>query len=481
MSNELLSAIRDNQGRGKVGDFLKDKIQNGSKLSIVSAYFTIYAYERLKDKLHDIEHLNFLFGEPRFVKNIDPSKTDTKSFRIEDEKNDVLTYLAQLYQENSPEFIYYKTLYHVFEKFLSEQETGGFTYEKAHLYDTKIWKTLYDFQKDGVTGTINKILRHNGCIIADSVGLGKTFEALAIIKYFELLNDRALVLCPKKLRDNWTIYQAHNNSELNIFLEDRFNYTVLSHTDLSRDRGKSGDIDLEKINWGNYNLIVIDESHNFRNNTKGKKDEEGNTIKTSRYERLMQDIIKKGVKTKVLMLSATPVNNNLKDLRNQLFFITEDNDTAFQESLNINSVTETLKGAQTTFTNWSKERQRDIRKLLENLNSGFFKLLDELTIARSRRHIKKYYNIKQVGEFPKREKPISIYPFIDLQNNFISYDQLNKEIQNYKLSLFNPYQYVKDEFKDSYDKEKVKNFTQEDREQLNSLYLEAKAVTFGRE
>ena len=514
MLNKLPSAIKDNQGRGKVGDFLKDKIQNGSKLSIVSAYFTIYAYEQLKEKLQNINHLNFLFGEPTSIKKLDPDKTETKYFEIvdrhialtnriqqkslakecadwiqskvdiksirqanllhgkmyhidnngiekaivgssnftvsglgygttpnielnlevaddrdrndlkswfyeiwnddqlvEDVRSDVLAYLEQLYQENSPEFIYYKTLYHIFEKFLSEQKTGGFIDEKTHLYDSKVWHLLYEFQKDGVKGAINKILRHNGCIIADSVGLGKTFEALAIIKYFELLNVRVLVLCPKKLRDNWTIYQAHNNSELNLFLEDRFSYTVLCHTDLSRDKGRSGDIDLEKINWGNYNLVVIDESHNFRNNTKGKKDEEGNTISTSRYERLMNEIIKKGLKTKVLMLSATPVNNNLRDLRNQIYFITEEKDDAFKESFNLSSITETLKVSQNKFTHWSKKPKRDIKDLLESFDSGFFKLLDELTIARSRRHIRKYYNLMEIGEFPKREKPKSLVTF----------------------------------------------------------------------
>ncbi len=567
MKYENLSSIKDNQERGKVGDFLKDKIQVGSKLSIVSAYFTIYAFEQLKENLQGIDHLNFLFGEPRFVKSLDPNKTAIKSFKIEDEKlalsnrlqqkavakecadwiqgkvdiksirqanllhgkmyhvdnggiekaivgssnftvsglgygnipnielnlevvddrdradlknwfyeiwnndqlvedvkDDVLSYLEQLYQENSPEFIYYKTLYHIFEKFLSEQKTGGFIDEKTHLYDTNIWRMLFDFQKDGVRGAINKILRHNGCIIADSVGLGKTFEALAIIKYFELFNDRVLVLCPKKLRDNWTIFQAHNNSELNILLEDRFSYTVLSHTDLSRDKGRSGDIDLEKINWGNYNLVVIDESHNFRNNTKGKKDEEGNTIRTSRYERLMNDIISKGVKTKVLMLSATPVNNNLRDLRNQLYFITEEKDDAFKESFNLPSIGETLKVSQNKFTNWSKKPKREIKELLESFDSGFFKLLDELTIARSRRHIQRYYNLKQIGEFPKREKPKSIYPSIDLKNQFISYDQLNEKIRGYKLTLFNPYEYVKNEFKEQYDIDKIRNFTQKDRE-----------------
>lgn len=567
MSHKISSSIRDNQGRGKVGDFLQDKIQVGSKLSIVSAYFTIYAFEQLKEKLNSIEHLNFLYGDPRGISSADPNKTETRSFKlvddklalgnrlqqkavakecadwikekvniksirqanllhgkmyhinnngiekalvgssnftvsglgygnipnlelnlevaddrdradlknwfyeiwdneqlVEDVKGDVLAYLEQLYQENSPEFIYFKTLYHIFERFITEQETGGFIDEKAHLYDTKVWRMLFEFQKDGVKGAISKILRHNGCIIADSVGLGKTFEALAIIKYFELFNDRVLVLCPKKLRDNWTIYQAHNNSELNILLEDRFSYTVLSHTDLSRDSGRSGDIDLEKINWGNYNLVVIDESHNFRNNTKGKKDEEGNTISTSRYERLMNDIISKGVKTKVLLLSATPVNNNLRDLRNQIYFITKGKDDVFKESFNLPSIGETLKVSQIKFTDWSKKPKREIKDLLESFDSGFFKLLDELTIARSRRHIKKYYNLTQIGEFPKREKPKSIDPFIDLKNEFISYDQLNKEIQKYKLSLFSPYQYVLPQYREIYDKEKVENFTQEDRE-----------------
>lgn len=563
----ISSSIRDNRERGTVGDFLKNKIQAGSKLSVVSAYFTIYAFEQLKEKLCSIDHLNFLFGEPRFVKSLDPDKTDTKSFKIEDEKlalnnrlqqksvakecadwiqskveiksvtqanllhgkmyhienggvekaligssnftvsglgygnnpnielnievvddrdradlktwfdeiwgneqlvedvkDKVLSYLEQLYQENAPVFIYYKTLYHIFEKFLSEQETGGFIDKKTHLYDSKVWRMLFDFQKDGVKGAINKIQRHNGCIIADSVGLGKTFEALAIIKYFELFNDRVLVLCPKKLRNNWTVYQAQNNSELNILLEDRFSYTVFSHTDMSRDKGMSGDIPLESINWGNYDLVVIDESHNFRNNAKGKKDEEGNTIKTTRYERLMNEIIRKGVKTKVLMLTATPVNNNLKDLRNQIYFITEEKDDAFKESFNLSNIAETLRVAQSKFTVWSKKPMRDIKDLLESFDSGFFKLLDELTIARSRRHIKKYYNLKQIGDFPKREKPTTIYPYIDIKNKFISYDQLNEEIKKYNLSLFSPYQYVKQEFREKYDSGKIENFTQGKRE-----------------
>lgn len=349
------SGIRDNHKRGVVADFLKAKIQSGSRLSVVSAYFTIYAYEALKDRLDQIEHLDFL------------------------------------YQNHSPEFIYFKTLFHVFENFLADQEKGGLLDQNIKIVDTEVWKACFEFQRDGVKGAINKILKHNGCILADSVGLGKTFEALAVIKYFELKNERVLVLCPKKLRENWTVYR--HNDALNPFISDRFRYDVLSHTDLSRDTGKSGDINLETFNWGNFDLVVIDESHNFRNNTPGKRDEDGNLIRKSRYQRLMDDIIKGGVKTKVLLLSATPVNNDLRDLRNQIYFLTENNDAAFKDSIGIISLKDSLAAAQRTFSAWARLQtgERKTKDLLEKLSSAFFKLLDELTIARSRKHIQRYY------------------------------------------------------------------------------------------
>jgi SNF2 family DNA or RNA helicase len=571
----LRSGIRDNYQRGTVADFLCEKIQNGSKLSIVSAYFTIYAYEALKDKLDNIESLRFLFGEPRFVKSLDPTKTDKKAYKIEDEglkltnrlaqsstarecaewitnkveiksirkanllhgkmyhianggvedaimgssnftvsgigkaensgnielnlivdssrdrgdlkqwfdslwadnelvedvKKDVLEYLAQLYQDNAPEFIYYNTLYHIFEDYLSDEAKGGLAEIQKQVVDAEIWKILFEFQKDGVKGAIKKLEAYNGCILADSVGLGKTFEALAVIKYFELKNARVLVLCPKKLRENWTVYQAQNNSELNPFVRDRFAYTVLSHTDLSREDGYTGDIDLANINWGNYDLVVIDESHNFRNNTPGRKDENGQVIRRSRYERLMEDIIQRGIKTKVLLLSATPVNNTLKDLRNQIYFITgsekENMDAALQDSLGIESIQATLRSAQLTFNEWAKEsRDRKTKDLLDKLSSGFFKLLDGLTIARSRKHVIKYYadTVAKLGGFPERSKPISIYPDIDSENAFMSYDRLNDEIGDYQLSIFKPSTYIKPEYKSQYEVSKVAGFTQASRE-----------------
>ncbi|MEK7728132.1 MAG: helicase-related protein, partial [candidate division KSB1 bacterium] len=391
-----------------------------------------------------------------------------KSGLVEDVKEEVLKYLEQHYVENDPEFIYYKTLYHIFEKYFSEQRNNERLDEKTGFLDTQIWRMLYGFQKDGARAAINKILQHNGCIIADSVGLGKTFEALAVIKYFELKNLRSiLVLCPKKLRENWTIYTR--NDELNPFAEERFRYDVLSHTDLSRYSGKSGDIDLATNHWDKYDLIVIDESHNFRNSARGRANEDGSFTK-SRYTRLLEDFIKKGVKTKVLLLSATPVNNNLRDLRNQIYLITEGNDAALRDSAQINNIGQTLKNAQTQFTNWAdpkKNPERRVEDLQEKLDSGFFKLLDELTLARSRKHIMRNYDLAALGSFPQRLPVISIAPDIDAQSEFPSYDQLNQEITNYRLSLFNPFAYVKPEQHGKYEAlagGSIKAFTQTRRE-----------------
>lgn len=388
---------------------------------------------------------------------------------VKDVKADVLTYLEQLYQDNAPDFIYFKTLFEVFKEYISQQDEGGLADIQKQVVDTQIWQSLFEFQKDGVKGAINKIRNFNGCILADSVGLGKTYEALAIIKYFEIKNQRVLVLCPKKLRENWTVYQAHNASELNPFSKDRFAYTVLSHTDLSREGGFSGDVDLSNLSWGNFDLVVIDESHNFRNNTPGKKDDEGNIIRRSRYTRLMEDIIQKGIKTKVLLLSATPVNNNLKDLRNQIYFITENTDEALQSSLGIESIQETLRVGQLTFNDWAKKNsERNTAELLDKLSSAFFKLLDGLTIARSRKHIQKYYKdtVALLGGFPERAKPNSVYPEIDTRGEFMPYDRLNDEIMRYQLSLFKPSAYLQDEHKDKYSSKAVAAFTQENREKF---------------
>jgi hypothetical protein len=424
------SGIRDNRERGAAHQFVSERGVAGSQLSVVSAYFTTFAYEYLRSTLDNVEGMRFLFGEPRFLRDANNGGLVPPAFALDegglrlveqirqravaqrcadwirqrvevrsvkragllhgklihvddgrrrhallgssnftvnglglgtspnielnlvvdgdrdrddllawfnelwsdesltdDVKDEVLRALEALYAHASPEFVYFKTLLHIFGDYLAEQADEAAQFEQTAFELTAIWQALFDFQRDGLRAILSKLERHGGCILADSVGLGKTYTALGVIKWYEKRNKNVLVLCPKKLRENWTDYLAINNSDLNPLRADRFGYTVLSHTDLSREKGKVGDIDLAKIEWGNYDLVVIDESHNFRNASRNRS---GSGRKT-RYERLMDDIVKAGLKTKILLLSATPVNNDLSDLKAQLDLISGDNNDGFSE------------------------------------------------------------------------------------------------------------------------------------------------------
>lgn len=538
MSNRLI----DNKQYGLVGDILKENLQEGSKLTIMAAHLTLYAFQELKDELSKLDEFRFLFTHPTFVENkyhkdqikhneqklfgLDEEisyqmnlnqaylarefskwlkkKGEVKSFvsknmsdslyyvesqdeedvclkgpstfsapglgyvnsesvmlnqmiveskfnqqiknqidyiwndekMVKDVKADVLKKLECLYEDRSPEFLYFVTLYNIFKTFLEENEQGEAIQTATGFKNTVVWNKLYNFQRDGVVGAINKINKFGGCIIADSVGLGKTFEALAVIKYYELNNHKVLVLCPKKLRENWLVYRQQNDIR-NPLADDRFSYDLLNHTDLSRNGGKSGDIDLDYVNWGNYGLVVIDESHNFRNNAAHKERE-------TRYSKLLNKIIKSGIKTKVLMLSATPVNNHLQDLRNQINFITEENDQALLQTAEIESVNRVISQAQSAFNQWGKlsENERTTDSLLELLDFDYFKLLDSLTIARSRKHIEKYYNVKDIGQFPKRLKPITVKSEIDTNHQFPAVEEIYREILGLNMAIYSPMRYV---------------------------------------
>jgi len=549
----------DNKKNSKLGDVLYEYIDDKSEISIITQYFTIYAFKNLQSKLSKIKNLKLLFSAPLssvenifagedaeikfknslqqvqiarecakwiedrvkikelktsgiFPYNVYHIKRDDEDAAIQgssnlssvglgythtpqrhmntlvkeksstddlvatfdeiwsdeelvsDIKSKVLSKLEMLYKNHTPEFIYFLTLYHIFKDFIGELDEEKIIRTKTGFKDTLIWNKLYTFQKDGVLGAIDKLEKHNGCIIADSVGLGKTFEALAVIKYYELRNDRVLVLCPKKLRDNWTLYTI--NDKRNILVDDRFNYDVLNHTDLTREKGMSGEINLSTINWENYDLIVIDESHNFRNTSTNKKKNK------SRYSTLLDEVLRKGVKTKVLMLSATPVNNRLNDLKNQVAFITEAQDDVFEDS-GIKSIENTLKRAQSKFNMWLKldEEQKNTQKLLDMLNFDYFKLLDLITIARSRKHIEKYYDIGEIGKFPNREKPKNIKADIDTSGDFPPLLEINKTIRKLNLSAYSPLRYVYPHKKEEYDRKydiQMKGgsvFKQLDREQ----------------
>lgn len=381
---------------------------------------------------------------------------------VRDVKADVLHHLMQLFRENDPQLIYYKTLFEVLSADLAKLKEYSLLDADLPLPFTQsaVWRKLYDFQKDGVKGAVQKMEQHGGCILADSVGLGKTFEALAVIKYYELKGKTVLVLCPKKLSENWTIYQAKKNSTLNPLQADRLGYTVLYHTDLGRPHGTTlaDGLDLSTLNWAAYDVVVVDESHNFRNNAAGRLLADG-THALSRYGWLTEKIINAGATTKVLLLSATPVNNTLRDLRNQLYLISGSSDTSLHGSTGVAHLGHTLAAAQRQFTQWADPRNADrsVRALLEKLDPGFFGLLDQLTIARSRRQIEKFYDMAAIGRFPTRQPPITVSTALDSQGEFPTYDAVNARILDFKLSLYNPSKFVRPEFEAHYQEERVQN------------------------
>lgn len=358
--------------------------------------------------------------------------------KLQDVTDEIIETISTVYNENSPEFVYFFTLYNVFSEFLEDISEDELPNEATGFKQSKIWNMLYDFQKDAVLAIINKLERYNGCILADSVGLGKTFTALAVIKYYENRNKSVLVLCPKKLVENWNTYK--DNYVNNPIASDRLNYDVLFHTDLSRKSGYSNGLDLDRLNWGNYDLVVIDESHNFRNGTGTHSNTHEN-----RYTRLMEKVIKSGVKTKVLMLSATPVNNRFIDLKNQLAIAYEGEADNINEKLNTKKpIDDIFRQAQTAFNSWSKldAKSRTTDALLSRLDFDFFELLDSVTIARSRKHIEKYYNTNEIGKFPERLKPISLNPKLTDLSDAINYNDIYQVLMSLTLCIYTPSDYI---------------------------------------
>ncbi len=538
----------------RVADDLKEQLEQGSKLSIAAACFSIYAYQELKEQLHKIDELRFIFTSPAF--NKDTSTKQQREFYIPklsreralygsefeirlrnqlsqravarecagwikkkvrfksnisggtingflhhtnaekqytylpfneftttelgcergnnlcpsairmgtemsrkwlkdfnelwnnqrqfaDVTEEVIESIANVYKENSPEFIYFVTLYNIFNEFLEDISEDVLPNEATGFKSSHIWNKLYDFQKDAALAIINKLEKYNGCILADSVGLGKTFTALSVIKYYENRNKSVLALCPKKLNDNWITYRS--NYLNNPIAGDRLRYDILFHSDLSRTGGTTNGLDLSHINWGNYDLVVIDESHNFRNGGKITAGTDDENPKENRYLQLMNKVIRAGVKTKVLMLSATPVNNRFNDLKNQLQLAYEGDETNIEGSLNTeNSISEIFRQAQGAYNKWSKlpQEERSTQKLLSMLHFDFFEILDSVTIARSRKHIEAYYDTQAIGKFPERLAPVSRQPQLTDLTTAINYNEIFELIQQLNLAIYTPSAFI---------------------------------------
>lgn len=390
--------------------------------------------------------------------------------KLQNVTDEVIDNITAAYKENSPDFIYFVTLYNIFNEFLEDVSEDVLPNEATGFKESKIWVMLYNFQKDAALAIINKLEKYNGCILADSVGLGKTFTALAVIKYYENRNKSVLVLCPKKLTNNWNTYK--DNYVNNPIAADRLRYDVLYHTDLNRTHGTSNGLDLDRLNWGNYDLVVIDESHNFRNGGKLVENPDEDT-KDNRYVTLMKKVIRAGVKTKVLMLSATPVNNRFNDLKNQLALAYEGHTDYIDEKLNTTrSIDEIFKNAQRAFNTWSKWEpcDRTTENLLKMLDFDFFEVLDSVTIARSRKHIQKYYDMADIGTFPTRLKPISLRPHLTDLKKAISYNEIFEQLMLLTLTIYTPTHYIlpskMEKYAELYGDNKVNvGFTQANREQ----------------
>ena len=372
-----------------------------------------------------------------FKKLFDELWNDSK--KLQDVTDLVIEGISAAYKENSADFIYFFTLYNIFSEFLDDISEDDLPNEATGFKDSKIWDMLYNFQKDAVLAIINKLEKYNGCILADSVGLGKTFTSLAVIKYYENRNKSVLVLCPKKLSENWNTYKG--NYVNNPIAKDRLRYDVLYHTDLSRERGQSNGIDLDRLNWGNYDLVVIDESHNFRNGGEVSGEDE----KENRYLKLLNKVVRAGVRTKVLMLSATPVNNKFIDLKNQIALAYEGDSSQINEKLDTTkSIDEIFRQAQKAFNAWSKlpQENRSTDALLRTLDFDFFEMLDSVTIARSRKHIEKYYNTSDIGKFPERLAPISLRPNLTDLDGAINYNQIYSQLMTLSLAIYTPSNYI---------------------------------------
>ena len=365
------------------------------------------------------------------------------SGRLQVVTEEVIDSISNAYKENAPEFLYFVALYNIFNEFLEDISEDELPKEATGFKNSAIWEKLYNFQRDAALAVINKLEKYNGCILADSVGLGKTFTALSVIKYFESRNRTVLVLCPKKLFENWNTYRQ--NYVNNPLAKDRLNYDILYHTDLSREHGRSNDLDLERVNWGNYDLVVIDESHNFRNGGKVSTDENGENPRENRYLRLMNKVIRSGVKTKVLMLSATPVNNRFNDLKNQLQLAYEGESEAFDKLLPTNrGIDDIFRQAQGSYNIWADlpPEERTTERLLRMLDFDFFRLLDAVTIARSRKHIQQYYDTADIGTFPERMKPISRNPHLTDLDTAINYNEIFEQLQMLHLAIYAPSAFI---------------------------------------
>lgn len=337
--------------------------------------------------------------------------------------------IKEYFREYSPKEIYYKILFELFNSDLNLDGGIEHTHDMTLLQTSKIWNTLFPYQQQGVISLIKMLRKYNGAILADAVGLGKTFSALAVIKYFQTQNYTTVLLCPKKLEQNWKqyIHGAHSR-----FDKDEFKYEVRFHTDLQNDRLQTAydKFKLDYLQTRKKVLIVIDESHNLRNERSG------------RYKDLLYKLIQniKGQENrdvKVLLLSATPINTGLKDVKGQFNLIARGNDNAFDnDEFGVDSLDKTFREAQSKYTVWCEEPDRTIGSFIKRLPPKFFNLTDKLIVARTRKFIEK--KLQENLGFPEKAKPENIYQGVDHFGEFKTAQEIYDSFEKLNLTAYQP-------------------------------------------
>ena len=355
-------------------------------------------------------------------------KAKEKVLNTDQKLIDVKEYLIQLienfYKSYTPEEIYYKILYELFKTQLDEKESPNFLREIGRLEHSKIYQNLYSFQQKGVISLIKMLEKYNGAILADAVGLGKTWSALATMKYYQNKGFETILIVPKKLHQNWQYYHHLQNS---LFKDDEFKFVLRYHTDLQDERieSKHDHLTLDNFFQSNSNkLFIIDESHNLRNN------------KTGRYKYLLENLLntEKNPNHKVLLLSATPINTSLNDIKNQFKMMVSDKNDGFKDYLGIRNLDSLFANAQRKFNEWRSDDDGTIEHLIQMLPDQFTTLADNLIVSRTRKIITDL-------TFPKPLKPINVYVTPEQIGTIENFEELFKKFPP-NMAAYSPYLYL---------------------------------------
>jgi len=375
-----------------------------------------------------VEWFESLWNNPQAHKEKTILAKDGTSKKI-DFKQYLIEAIAKIFIEYSPRDIYFKILFELFGNQILEIENDPeFNRQIGRLENTAIFRSLYKFQEKGVLSLIRMLQKYDGAILADAVGLGKTWSALAVMKFFQMQGREVILLCPKKLENNWRRYKEDQASKFEV---DKLKFFMRFHTDMNNSRLESYNDRADKFFRDDKpKLIVIDESHNLRNH------------KANRYKFLVEQILQKNQDVKVLLISATPINNSLNDVRNQFKLMVQGNVHGYETKLGVRNIDHSFKQAQTIFNDWRKDKNPKIGDFIKKLSGNdFFRLTDSLLVARTRKMVESQ---ETDLTFPVKNKPVNLFVTPHQLGNFETFEELFDHFPP-MLSGYQPAFYLDDE------------------------------------